>query len=331
MNIILTFDYELFFGKKTGTANACIIAPTERLAEMFTTLDISVTFYVDVGYLLRCKALQKDMESYDAVIRQLIALHNSGHDLQLHIHPHWEDGLYIDGLWDLSATRYRLHQFSKAEVSDIIVRYSEEIKSITGIEPVAYRAGGWCIQPFSYYSDLLFLYGIRIDSTIFKKGKRIANTTGFDFTNAPDLTSWRFDSNPLEIVENGRYLELPISSFKVTPFFYWQLIWTRLCNKLLHRSYGDGTPISLSMKQVINLLTRNSHGVVSMDGYKSKLLEPAYLQYLKDFGIGAEMVFIGHPKAATRFSLQELETFISNHQYTDTFLTTREWYKQKRR
>lgn len=329
MNIILTFDYELYFGRRTGTANACLIAPTEHLAEMFYKYGIQATFYIDIGYLLRCKTLNRELKAYEDVIKQLRTLHTAGHDLQLHIHPHWDEAIFKNGVWDLSHTRYRLHQFSKSEVDDIISRYTAELKDITGVRPIAYRAGGWCIQPFYYFSNELFSHGIRLDSTIYREGKRISGVHGFDFTNAPDRTSWKFDANPLEVVGSGRYWELPISSIKVSPFFYWQFVGLKLIKKQGHRPYGDGVSIPLTKRQITNLLTKCSHSVVSMDGYKSKLLEVSYQKHLEDYGVNADMVTIGHPKAATDFSLKKLKTFIERHRETDKFSTTAQWYKEK--
>lgn len=329
MDILLTFDYELCLGLETGTVTSCILNPTEQITSILKRFDVRATFYVDVGYLLKCKTLNCDMESYVAVTEQLDDLQDAGHDIQLHIHPLWEEANFTHGKWDLSNTRYRLHQFSKPEAESIIRRYCSELKEICRVDPIAYRAGGWCIQPFKHFSDQLYSQGIRVDSTIFSNGKTTSEIYGFDFSKAPLLATWKFNDDPLEAVDNGRSWELPIASIKVTPFFYWQYLGSKLSRMQRHKSFGDGTSTSLNWRQIFTLLSKESYSTVSMDAYKSKLLEFAYRKHRQHYGQNAEMVFIGHPKAATPFSLENIKRFITRHHETDRFITTSQWYKEK--
>ncbi len=44
MNIFLTFDYELFFGEKTGTVEKCMINPTNELLKISKKYSIPMTF-----------------------------------------------------------------------------------------------------------------------------------------------------------------------------------------------------------------------------------------------------------------------------------------------
>ena len=55
MNIFLTFDYELFFGKHVGTVSKCMLEPTEELFNLAKGLDVSYTFFVYVGYLIQAE------------------------------------------------------------------------------------------------------------------------------------------------------------------------------------------------------------------------------------------------------------------------------------
>ena len=56
MNIFLTFDYELFFGETTGSVEGCMIQPTNNLLAISKKYSIPMTFFVDVGYLIRLEA-----------------------------------------------------------------------------------------------------------------------------------------------------------------------------------------------------------------------------------------------------------------------------------
>ena len=56
MNIFLTYDYELFFGESTGSVDKCMIEPTNQLLKIAKEFNIKMTFFVDVGYLIKLKA-----------------------------------------------------------------------------------------------------------------------------------------------------------------------------------------------------------------------------------------------------------------------------------
>src|SRR5229473_8441061 len=103
MDIFFTFDYELFFGAKSGSAEKCLIEPTNELIRIAGKSNAAFTFFIDAGYLKRLdefrnkfNTLEKD---YAAVTKQLESLRRNGHDLQLHIHPHWEDSYYDGTTW----------------------------------------------------------------------------------------------------------------------------------------------------------------------------------------------------------------------------------------
>ena len=95
MQIYLTFDYEIYFGDRPGSVEKCILEPTRMLTEMADKHGVKLCQFVDIGFLLKMESemikhpsLQKD---HAALCTQLEKLWKTGHDLQLHIHPHWED------------------------------------------------------------------------------------------------------------------------------------------------------------------------------------------------------------------------------------------------
>ena len=92
MKVILTFDYEMFFGK-SGTIDACLIEPTNEIINVLKKYDAHASFFVDTTFLL---FLLKNglVKEYDRIEQQLIELIQLGHRLELHIHPHWLDAKY---------------------------------------------------------------------------------------------------------------------------------------------------------------------------------------------------------------------------------------------
>src|SRR5688572_14867941 len=116
MRIFITLDYELYFGEKTGSAAKCIIEPTERLRKIADHYNIPLSFFVDCGYILKLDEFRKKYpvldNDYKQIIAQLELLIKSGHDLQLHIHPHWEDSFFDGNQWKINTSRYKLSDFN---------------------------------------------------------------------------------------------------------------------------------------------------------------------------------------------------------------------------
>lgn len=327
MKIHITLDYELFFGIRAGTIDNCMLLPTDALLAILNPYDIKATFYVDVGYIESARRLGADLHSVQKVRDQLRYLHDNGHDLQLHIHPHWEDAQYLNGKWSFDVARYKLADFPQRRAEDIINRYVNVFSDIGLPRPIAFRAGGWCIQPFSHIAPALRANGIKIDSTIYYRGKSLSKTHSFDFSSAPAHNTWRFNEDPLQATSDGTFLELPIAEIDINPLFFWRLALIKKLNSSGHRAFGDGNALPMSKKDSLRLLTRGSYSVASLDGYKSTLLEKALKRRMQRLGDDADLVLIGHPKALSRFSLGKLKSFIRKHEEHD-FTTVSSWYSK---
>ncbi|MBK7667512.1 MAG: hypothetical protein IPJ32_09355 [Sphingobacteriaceae bacterium] len=51
-NLLFTFDYELFLGKRSGTVENCILKPTDKILELFSKYKVTkAIFFVDTTYL----------------------------------------------------------------------------------------------------------------------------------------------------------------------------------------------------------------------------------------------------------------------------------------
>ncbi len=332
MKIYITLDYELFFGDSSGDFRSCMLEPTNKLLTICNLHGIKLTFFVDVGYLLALKRYGKQhpalLEDYMLIAAQLKAVSLDKHDIQLHIHPHWEDTYYDGRQWVFNFSRYKLADFDQTEISRIVREYKEELEYISQKSIFAYRAGGWCLQPFEKLYSALYENGIFVDSTVFNKGYNLSNTHFFDFRSAPgDATIWKFDNDPLIKSLTGPFVELPIASKKVSPLFFWMMTWNKLFgDKKLHQALGKGKPIKNSKKQLFRLLTRFTHSVVSIDGFKAYYLEKAFALYLKKFTRTIQnehFVIIGHPKSLSNYSLLKLEAFIKSKKGEHTFTTYR--------
>jgi len=315
-NIFLTLDYELFFGSSSGTVDNCMLKPTNKLLEVLDRHNIKATFFVDSGYLLQAKAEQTKslalLNEYENVVQQLKKLDAEGHSIQLHIHPHWEDSYHDGNQWIMDTRRYKLHDFTENEIEDIVSKYKKTLTDIVVNKVFAHRAGGWCIQPFSKLHKAFKKHDIWLDSTVFENGKNDSKTHFFNFKNSPTKTAWRFEYDPLIEEEEGFFRELPISTYRLSPWFFWRLIFFKKFGSKEHHNFGDGNAAGGSTLDKLRMLTKPTNSVVSIDAYKSSFLEKAFKDFQKNED-NRNFVIIGHPKSMSEYSLKKLEKFIINN------------------
>lgn len=312
MNIFITLDYEIFYDKNPKLENQ-VINPTKELLKIVDPLNIKLILFVDIGYLKCLEKYKSDYPNlendYLIITSQLKELCAKGHEVQLHIHPHWEDTTYNGKEWSFDLTRYKLTDFTDQEIKTIVTEYTEILERITNKKLTAFRAGGWSAQPFYRLNNSLQENGIIYDSTVYPKGVLKSKEQWFDFKNVGfNKTRWKFSDDLTKEDSSGSFTEIAISAIKVLPFFFWKFVVVRLLKIPQHVSLSKGSAVGPSKLHILKLLLFPSYSVVSIDGFKASYLEKAFRFYkkknLEDF------VIIGHPKAFTPFSLKKFKAFI---------------------
>ena len=311
MRFALGVDYELFFGASTGTVGACMIEPTDALVSILERHGAWLTAFVDAAYLVKLQNSNEQQLAYDRVARQLRWLVERGHDVQLHVHPHWLNSTWVNGGWRIDASRYRLQDFEPHDVKAMLAEQAELLTRITGQAPVAYRAGGWCVQPFEHIAHALESVGVHVDSTVYQNGLSVNPGREFNFRGAPQGDHWRFESDPLLAETVGRFLEIPISPVTVPPTFYWAMAYRKLRPQSAHRAFGDGVALTGSGAYYLRKLFAFEQGVASIDGARGTLLERA-LARQKRLG-NTILNVMGHPKSISPASLEVLDGFLKRH------------------
>ena len=327
MRTLITLDYEVFFGRNTGTVARSVIEPTEALRAVARRHGAKLVFFVDAGFILR---LREEMRSapalaaeHDALCRQVESLAREGHEIQLHIHPHWEDSRWTGAGWNIDVSRYALQSFPPAGIHDIVGRYTGVLRELAGPGAAhAYRAGGWVLQPFDRIRNALLAHGVAIDSTVYAGGVNTSRVQPYDFRGAPAKSRWRFDTDPLVEAPHGPFLEVPIASHTLSPAFFWRFAAAKKLGGARHRAFGDGAALAMEGGDLRRKLTKSSVSVVSIDGYKASFLARAAREWRarghEDF------VVIGHPKALTPYSLGRLDQFLAGDVTTAGFDIYRE-------
>jgi len=220
IRIALSFDHELSLGG-TNNYEDNLFRPTERIFALARELDVPVTLFTDVACAIRFAAWDagRFFEPYRA---QLVRAVHEGHDVQLHIHPHWFDSSYVDGRFRPS-TAFALSHFAMRtrpdNIEGIIERSVTFLSNIcVDVDPhyrcIAYRAGGFNLAPESArILTALHNCGIRIESSIAKGYYFESNISLVDFRDMPRPANWRIAlSGPLNRESSDGLFEVPIAS-----------------------------------------------------------------------------------------------------------------------
>ncbi|MDD2636380.1 MAG: hypothetical protein PHW82_12890 [Bacteroidales bacterium] len=323
--LILTFDYELFLGKKSGSVINCLIKPTDLLLNILSKHKQSAIFFIDTTYLWSLNEVAKSYPvakyDYESILAQLKEMVNKGHIIAHHIHPHWFDAQYLPEInqWDLSNVekltfekidnneRESLFSFSNAIILDIYKQANIEV------ETHAFRAGGLFIEPFSEFAPFFENYNIKYDFSVLPGGKRDDNINRFDFSNSPSNRIYQFSETIATENKKGKFTEFPISLIEIKNFnkFTNGIYYRLMKNKSKMQPYGDGTSIA----NVIN--SANSEDAkpnyLSMQIPASvEILNPTLLNLYKNYLKSSDYFqILSHPKLLTPMSLKQLDMFLS--------------------
>jgi peptidoglycan/xylan/chitin deacetylase (PgdA/CDA1 family) len=305
IQISLTFDYEPFLFK-TGNIETTLLNPTTQLLRKLSNNRICATFFIDTMFLVRVlEDLGSNSKLWIKISEQICEIHNSGHEIGLHLHPHWLDAKYQNREWDLSNTsKYRLHSLRHDEIEYLIKQSIEVIHNIIGkkiwSELISYRAGGWSIQPFSYLSDLFTKYNILIDSSVSSGFSNNSSPFDYDFLKIKMHEPYRFSNDVCVESKNGKFLEVPITSCSYN--FVMKFI-NRL-DKYLHseiyNTFGKGNSIQSFKKSGLNKIFKyftTDKIMLSIDR-----MQPMLFKYLVTNINEDNIVIISHPKDYSKSS-----------------------------
>ena len=210
-HLILTVDYELF-GNGSGCLEACVLQPSGQIMNIVEPFKAPVTFFVEA---LEFMALSRELNDNRAP-QQLKQALQQGHDMQLHIHPQWINPVYdSSNNWQVDNTRWRIGDLGGNEAYDVLQQAkswleTEIAENTSNYRCLAFRAGGWCIQPSSHIIQSLLELGFALDSSVAPGQWRAGKGEWSDFRRAPDLPIWKVRQDVLNVATDGLY-EVPIA------------------------------------------------------------------------------------------------------------------------
>ncbi|MGA2254141.1 MAG: hypothetical protein ABSG53_05715, partial [Thermoguttaceae bacterium] len=324
LKILLSFDHELSLGSADSYARN-LFDPTDGLLELADLLRVPITLFTDVCAAIRFRDWDHKgyFVPYQQQVRRAV---EQGHDVQLHIHPHWIDSSYQNGRF-IPAMTYTLGCFRDRRWPDSIPGIVERgvamlnelcLPCRADYQCIAFRAGGFCLAPETA-SVLAALYdaGIRIDSSIAKGNYIESAAATVDHRNMPARANWFIArGGPLDREADEGLYEIPIAARPRTPWnnvpFLVKRVWYR---SRRHRSDGlpfDEGRISLPIK--IRRLFPQSAWMLGFDNFTSGVSElMSILAYHVRTHAHEDTVAcsaISHPKYMGVHSRQLMQQFV---------------------
>lgn len=329
--ICITLDYELCLGKNTGTVYNSIIKPMDELSKVFDKYNVKATLFVDASYLLALKKNKTNYSllenDYELIVKQLTSLESKGYCIQLHIHPQWIFSSFDGEKWNLDFEHYKLSDLDKNLAKNHFIEAKDLLQSIIKKEIVAFRAGGFSLQSFEGYYNLLLDNNISIDSSVVPGATEKTKYQWYDYKNALNQ-KYTFKDDISKYNPGGKITEVPISVVKYNPFYYAYLrrkVETNNSFKVFTEGEGIGGMAS-NFKRFWRVFKQFSSVKIvsaSIDGFISVFLPIMYKKFKKNKS-NEIFVIIGHPKAASPTSILYTEKFIKQTIKNNHFVTIEE-------
>lgn len=274
INILVSADYELFLGRNFVSNAEVLFDPTEHMIAICDDLDVPITFFADVcSVWAHQKYGQNDyVDNFES---QLTEAAKTGHDVQLHIHPHWLFSEFLDGQWNINTDRMYMAELgydgSADSATDVIRRGVDYLNNLfgkdsSGYQCLAFRAAGLALQPMErLLIGALLEHGIVIDSSIAKGLKFSSDTVTVDYTNMPAAANWYMSAESgLEKPTDNGLFEIPIATFQAGSISRIGFLWRRLAAARMRRGAG----ISRSARQTrwTNLKTMMAYNLRYLGG-----------------------------------------------------------------
>jgi hypothetical protein len=219
LNVIFTLDYEIH-GNGEGCPLELMVEPTHRMMALFDRHGAKLTIMADVAEILKFKEYKettgRDDYHYEAIAGQLRDAVRRGHDVQLHLHASYFNARHENGRWVQDWSEYNFAGLPFQRMDEIVRTGKQFLEDLLkpvspAYECVAFRAANWAVNPSRNVVRALINNGIRIETSVFKHGRR-NGLVSFDYSNAhSDLLPWPVDEDDIcRRNDAGQLVEVPI-------------------------------------------------------------------------------------------------------------------------
>jgi len=318
LNLLFTFDYELPLGGVKCSYDDALFAPTEQLLNLAQQLQIPLVFFVDILSYVKFAEWREEnfCKPFQTQIHKIL---QQGHEVQLHIHPHWLDTTFENGSF-VPSLKYSLGDFEDVEIVQIIDQSVEQLNALCReVKPdyqcTAFRAGGYSLnRKADVILPVLYQNGIRYDSSICKGYFSASSIFKIDFRKTPEKANWflSFTGDFSKEGEAGIW-EVPIagkpkSLFEMPTAFKLKKYAERAANR------GDALQIDPSENITDKLNNLLSARMLTADNYTYNL---DYLMQILDYNLHLfatekeiSLALIAHPKSMGNYAFSLFKDFV---------------------
>ena len=317
INLFLTFDYELPLGGWTVSPEAALIEPTRQILALCEKLQVRAVFFVDVLSLIRFRELEND--SFEQSVRQqLTEIVKQGHDIQLHLHPHWFTSCFENGIYKPSKN-FRLADFNETEITGMVVQgidyLTEVAKQVdSDYTCLAFRAGGFNLENSPLIFKILAENGIRIDSSLCHGYYFASDISTVDYTDLPNQSNWFFENGQYKAPTTSGIYEIPIAGKGKSVFEMPTFSKAKFYKNRMPENRGKIIHIENKLSVRQKLRKALSSRMLSFDNYTCSVhfLISVLNDNIKRFQRQEEinLAIISHPKAMDWYNYQLMEDFI---------------------
>ncbi len=173
IDIAFVDDWELR-GDGSGDPWKLQFEPIRHLARLFKERGMRASFNAELMQQLTFRRweglhpqLAKLADEWDEVVRETFL---QRHDVQLHLHPQWENATFENGKWVLRS-EWSLLKHDPEHIREMVAAgkvYLEQL--LRPLNPnykcVSFRAGSWVIAPSEYILPILADLGILFDTSV---------------------------------------------------------------------------------------------------------------------------------------------------------------------
>lgn len=186
-------DWELS-GNGSGSARELQFRPMRELVKIYNAHGVRGSFNAEVMQQLTFRKFEKDYpelkllaDEWDEIVRET---HAQGHDIQLHVHPQWQNAEYENGRWRLTAD-WSILNYEADEAYQMMLAGKEYLENLlrpidSAYQCVSFRSGSWCIAPSPHMLSLLVELGIVFDMSIVGGVRYETKNINLDYTNCEE-------------------------------------------------------------------------------------------------------------------------------------------------
>jgi hypothetical protein len=259
IDLILSLDYEIF-GNGAGDVMRDIIEPTNRLLHICEQHGAKLTIMFEVAEYWAFKQIEDKLDlgysPAQVMAEQARNAISRGHDVQLHLHPQWIGAELDDRTWRVRMNQWCITDLphglgddgDEYSIMGALSKGKHTLESLlcpieSAYECIAFRAGGFHIQPSRYVIAAMKAVGLLMDSSVVQGLHVNSRRWCCDFRDA--VSNYGYWWTPADDVcrsgpEHEQILELPV--YSIMQLYLTNLRWSKLRAELKRRKLESRYP-----------------------------------------------------------------------------------------